>query len=177
MAPIVTGMNKTIALLCVALLAVAGCTSTTSTAQPNSAPSSSGAVNAGGIWREFVACARANGQQNMPDAVVDQAGVASFPRVAGFDQKTAMEAVRQPCGPILDRLPAGANPLARPSMSAQDLETMRRYVQCLRQNGMPDEPDPGPNGELNDPPKYHQPPLVDAYNQARTACDPILLGR
>jgi hypothetical protein len=162
-----------------AALAVAGCTSGGggTTQQPATNSSRSASSDATGIWREFVACARTNGQQNMPDAVVAADGHATFPQVDGFNEKTAFDAVKGSCGAILDRLPPGTNPLAAPSMTPEQLEQMRRYVRCLRDNGMPDMPDPGPNGEIRDPDRYREPPLADVRNQARTVCDPILLER
>jgi hypothetical protein len=139
------------------------------------APASSAAVaDAAAVWHEFVSCARENGQATWPDAVVDEIGRAAFPVAEGFSEKEAYQAVRESCGAILDRLPAQANPLAAPSFSPEQMEVLQRYVQCLRDNGMPDMPDPGPNGEIVDPPRYADPPLRDTRNAARNACDRIL---
>ncbi len=172
-------------LLCsVAVVAVftAGCTS----GSPDTATQPAGAGGAGAasanadsaavVWREFVACARQNGQQNMPDPVVDANGTAQFPAAQGFNEKNAYQAVRQACGQILDRLPPQANPLAAPSVTPEQMQVLRRYVQCIRDNGVPTMADPGPNGEIGDPPGYGpDSPNRQVRDAARNKCDRILL--
>jgi hypothetical protein len=54
-------------------------------------------------------------------------------------------------------------------------QVLQRYIQCLRDNGMPDMSDPGPQGEIRDPERYAQGPLRDVRNAARNVCDHILL--
>jgi hypothetical protein len=159
----------------------AGAAATNTAGGPGGAGGQSGPGGAGGqggpdgVWREFVACARSNGQANWPDAQVDAEGVATFPAVDGFETKSAFEAVRTACAAILDRLPPQANPYSE-VLTPDQIAAMRRYVQCLRENGMPDAPEPDANGRFTDPPRYRQPEYQDAYNAARQACDPILLG-
>src|SRR5262245_2388412 len=131
-------------VLCGAALAAAATACTSDAATPDSPVAS--AETAVSVWGEFVSCARQNGEANMPDPVVDGEGRATFPVADGFDEKRAYEALRAPCGAILDRLPPQVNPLTRDVMTPERLEVLRRYVQCLRDNGMPEMPDPGPNG-------------------------------
>jgi len=130
------------------MFAVAGCAAGGS---PDAAGTASNA-GAVAVWREFVACARANGQANWPDPVVDaNTGKATFPAVAGFEEKLGFEAVKEKCASILDRLPPQANPLAVPPITPERLQALREYAQCLRENGIPDQPDPLPDGTLPDP--------------------------
>jgi hypothetical protein len=162
-------------LLCCAALIItaAGCT-----AKPaaNDTPSGSASGDAVAVWREFVTCARENGEQNMPDPVVDNEGAASFPVAEGFEQKRAFETVRNACGAILNRLPADVNPLANEPKTEEQLEVLRRYVQCIRDNGIQDMPDPGPNGEIVDPPGAGPDgPRRQVRDAARNVCDRILL--
>jgi hypothetical protein len=160
-----------------ALAAIAGCTSgnggtaTNTGTSPGAAP---GAASAGtdhaGVWREFVDCARRNGQTNWPDPVVDPAtGRATFPAADGFEEKTAYEAVRAACASVLDRLPPQANPLALQQVSPEQMEVRRRYAQCMRRSGMPDFPDPGPDGTFAEP-------TTGDRQAARAACDGMLLA-
>jgi len=165
--------------LVLALLActasAAGCTSG---GPPEASPSSAGAV---AVWREFVACARANGQTNWPDPTVDaNTGKATFPAVAGFEEKLGYEAVREKCASILDKLPPQANPLSRQGVAPEKLPILREYAQCLRENGLPETTDPQPDGTWPDPP---MPPggwptdLGQRRAQAFAACDPIYSPR
>ncbi|HZM79586.1 MAG TPA: hypothetical protein VFC19_27965 [Candidatus Limnocylindrales bacterium] len=158
-------------VLALVLFAVAGCTSGGS---PDTAATPSGSV---GVWRQFVTCARANGQANWPDPVVDaNTGKATFPAVAGFEEKTAFEAVRDKCASILDSLPPQANPLSRQGVSPEKLQVLREYAQCLRENGLPETIDPQPDGTWPDgpePPGGWPTDLGQRRAQAFEACDPI----
>jgi hypothetical protein len=176
-------------LCCIAAVAVAaaGCTSDSQdTSPPAGAAGAAGAAGTAGaaggntdsaavVWRQFVTCARLNGQQNMPDPVVNADGTAQFPAAQGFNEKNAYQAVRQPCGQILDRLPPQANPLAAPSVTPEQMQVLRRYVQCMRDNGVPTMADPGPNGEIGDPPGYGpDSPNRQVRDAARNKCDRII---
>jgi hypothetical protein len=189
------GAMRLLCCIAVAAAAAAGCTSSSgdnagpalpvNVTGPGTTAGSAGAAGSAGpaggnsaaaVWREFVTCARQNGQQNMPDPVVNNDGTAQFPPAQGFNEKNAYRAVRASCGAILNRLPARANPLARPSVTPEQMQVLRRYVQCLRDNGLPDMPDPGPNGEIADPPGAGPDgPRRQARDAARNACDRILL--
>jgi hypothetical protein len=163
-------MNRLSLMLAAGLMALTACTSTNAT--DNKATPPSAAPDVTGVWREFVSCARTNGQAQWPDAVINDQNQATFPN---FDYKTGYSAVEQPCGRILDRLPPQTNPFDT-QLSPGGIEAMRRYVQCLHHNGMPDVPEPGPNGEFSQPQKYTTDPAYrDIVNAARTACDQILL--
>jgi hypothetical protein len=170
-------------LCCIAAVAAiaAGCTSgSQNTSPPSGAAGAAGtaggsADSAATVWREFVTCARRNGQQNMPDPVVNADGTAQFPAAQGFNEKNAYQAVRQPCGQLLNRLPAQANPLSAPSVTPEQMQVLRRYVQCMRDNGVPAMADPGPNGEIADPPGYGpDSPNRPARDAARNKCDRII---
>jgi len=176
-----------------ALASIAGCQQGSPAAGPDgagAAPSSAatpaagatpsaGAAGATGdvatVWGEFVACARSH-DQNWPDPVFDDdQGPPTFPEVDGFDVKTGYEAVRADCGPILDRLPASANPFAAQPVTAEQLEVMRRYSRCMREHpGMESFPDPDADGSLHIPEELQRPPLLDQQNAARNVCDPLL---
>jgi len=151
------------------MMALAACTSTETTNSTNASQAPSEVTS---IWREFVTCARDNGQTQWPDAVIDDQNQATFPN---FDIKTGYARVEQACARILDRLPPRTNPFDE-QLTPSQIEAMRRYVQCLHQNGMPDVPEPDGNGRFSQPQKYTTDPAYrDIYNAARTACDQILL--
>lgn len=186
------GAMRLLCCIAVAAVAAAGCTSSSGdnadpalpvnvadpsgSAGPAGSAGSAGGNSAAAVWREFVTCARQNGQQTMPDPVVNTDGTAQFPQAAGFDQKQAFAAVRRACGRILDQLPANANPLARARpITAEQRAILQRYVQCMRDHGLREMPDPGPLGEITDPPGA-QPggPMRQVRDAARNVCDRIL---
>jgi hypothetical protein len=172
------GAMRLLCSIAVVAVAAAGCSSGSpdTPAPAGAAGATSGnADSAAVVWREFVSCARQNGEQNMPDPVVNADGTAQFPAAQGFNEKDAYQAVRQPCGQLLDRLPAQANPLSAPSVTPEQMQVLRRYVQCMRDNGVPSMADPGPNGEIGDPPGYG-PDSANraARDAARSKCDRII---
>jgi hypothetical protein len=131
-------------LAAAALLAVAGCGSHHPAAAPSRADAP--AADPAAVWNEFVACARVHGQQSWPDPDVQADGTATF---GSFNAKSAMDAVRLPCGAILDKLPPAARPgqqTALHSPSAEHMAAMNAYAQCMRQNGFSDWPDVNPDG-------------------------------
>ncbi|GAA4679351.1 hypothetical protein [Phytohabitans rumicis] len=98
------------------------------------APSASASVAADDEERrkQFTDCMRANGV-DMDDMKVEGGGVAI--RADKKETSEAMEKCRQ-------FLPDGGEP---PKMSQEDLEKLRQYAQCMRENGVPEFPDPDPD--------------------------------
>ena len=167
---------RTSVLALVVLAAVTGCGSG---ASPEAAGTSA-STGAVAVWLEFVACARKNGQANWPDPVVDAGtGKATFPSSPGFE-KPPFDAVKTPCGSILDKLPPQANPLAVQPLTPERLQALREYQQCLRENGLPDAPDPDANGnipEVPEPPGGWPADLGQRRAQAFSVCDPRFADR
>ncbi|MFC0533067.1 hypothetical protein [Phytohabitans kaempferiae] len=63
----------------------------------------------------------------------------------------------------------GANPSASGSAGADGPERMRQFAQCLRDNGLPDFPDPGPDGRMSQ--DFDRKKLLsDAGKKALEAC-------
>ena len=103
--------------------------------------------------RRYAQCIRANGVPNFPDP--DASG--QF-RGAGHEQQSnpKFQAALQACRTLA---PAGTHEQGRgtPAFVAQ----ARKFAQCVRANGVPDFPDPGPDGtfrgaghEQQDNPKF-----------------------
>jgi hypothetical protein len=90
--------------------------------------------------RQFAACMREEGV-DMPDPEVDAEGKTAIRIDGGANlDKQKVEAAMEKCRPFL---PDGGKPK---QMSAEDLEKMRQHAQCMRENGVPDFPDPDPEG-------------------------------
>jgi hypothetical protein len=160
------------ALLCA--VALAGCTGN-GVGAPTASPTTGLRDRALPIWDEFVACARTHGQPNWPDPAIDDSGRATFADVAGFDVKTAYSTVRDACAPILEKLPPEANPRNKP-VSDADLATLRRFAECVRAHGVPDWPDPDPNGSFPLPERITEGGKGLTYD-AQQACKDIYDGK
>ena len=137
-------------VLAVLLLAtLAACGSGSGGRHPAASPTTMTNAQILAIGREAAQCMRQHGVPDFPDPVVDHDGHLQLPQgVSGDHAKqelAANPAAQQACEPILSRLPAGAvqdngNP------SAQDIENLKKFAQCIRQNGIPEFPDPKADG-------------------------------
>lgn len=81
--------------------------------------------------KQFTDCMRAEGVP-VDDFKADGGGVAI--RADKGETRAAMEKCRK-------YLPNGGEP---PKLSPEDIEKMREYAKCMRENGVPDFPDPDP---------------------------------
>jgi hypothetical protein len=153
-------------LLTAAALALAGCSSGTSTGNTNAAgsgaqaASATGAANPGSsatgsyqdqvmAWgRRFAACAREHGNPTFPDpmypANAQPSGLTwGFALFASVDKRTLGQAA-QACADVARQMPPAPDTLLPPS--ATTLTHMRQYAQCIRQHGLFDFPDPKTDG-------------------------------
>ena len=146
-------------------LAVAACsassTPTVATAANNHvAPSAT--VGTQDAALQFTACMRGKGiPMDDPDpqtgAIKPQGDAKALP-----DFSAAYAACK-------DLLSAGQRQQA-PELSAAQLDTMRRFAQCMRDDGIPSYPDPGPHG-WDQPSSIPTGPDVDS---AFKKCSPIM---
>jgi hypothetical protein len=124
----------------VLLVGLAGCSASGGSA--GATTTTSGQQDAAAVWRELVACARANGMPNLPDPQIDSNGRASFPN--GTPEPPA--SVRRACQSIYDRLPASArDDEERPPA---DMQALLRFARCMREHGVADFPDPDAEGNF-----------------------------
>ncbi len=106
------------------------------------------------IGREAAQCMRQHGIPDFPDPVVDQHGQVQLPdNAAGEHAKQEMNNnpdAQRACEPILDRLPPNARGASRGpgQFSQEDLANLLKFAQCLRQNGIPEWPDPKADGSF-----------------------------
>jgi hypothetical protein len=129
-------------------VALAACQSGSPSAAPPSPPPSTGSdQQILAIGRDYAQCLRDHGIANFPDMVV-VAGRLSLPDNASGDAAEqalrANPAARDACQPILGRLPASAQ--KNPAMSDADRQNLLRFAQCMREHGVPQWPDPRPDG-------------------------------
>jgi hypothetical protein len=98
---------------------------------------------------EWAACMRVNGDPNQTDPIIDQYGVINI-TMQGATQAMSSQ-VHGNTGPCSQYEVAAesalraANPVAPPPDQAQQVQ----YADCMRSHGVPNYPDPGPDGETN----------------------------
>ncbi|GIJ29607.1 hypothetical protein Vqi01_47690 [Micromonospora qiuiae] len=87
---------------------------------------------------EFTRCMREN-DVDLPDPEGDSGPMFRFD---GSVDRSKVEAAMEKCRELL---PNGGQP---PRLDAQQLEQMRAMAKCMRENGVPDFPDPAPDGRI-----------------------------
>ena len=92
--------------------------------------------------RQFVACMRAHGV-DLPDPEPgDKTGKTALRFEAGEIDKSKLAPAMEKCNKYL---PAGGENLR---LTPEQLESARRFAQCMRDNGVPNWPDPDPEGKF-----------------------------
>jgi hypothetical protein len=121
------------------------------TGRPHPAASPTGMSDAQvlAIGRQYAQCVRTHGIPNFPDPVVT-GGHLEMPAGGADTSKRALsanQAAQTACRPILNQLPASAQRSPRP-VTAQDMQNLLKFAQCVRAHGVPRWPDPDANGEF-----------------------------
>ncbi|MFU8851554.1 hypothetical protein ACNAW0_11310 [Micromonospora sp. SL1-18] len=156
-------------------LAVAGCGSNPDTPQVATAggiaagasPSASASLSDQDRQREFVKCMRENGV-DVPDPEPGQRGMNV--RIGGADREK-MQPAMEKCRSLL---PNGGE---RPALTEEQVEKMRELARCMRENGVPDFPDPGADGSLqiNGKFKPDDPKIKAAMEKCRPEGVPVMI--
>jgi hypothetical protein len=125
------------------VVALAGCGG----GSPSAAGGGSGSTaHTQHILDEYAQCVRSHGFPNFPDPRMNANGQL----IAGGNQQQVKQAGLQTehaCGNILNHLPPHAGQQSGPVTPAQ-LALERHFAACMRQHGLPDWPDPGPDGSF-----------------------------
>jgi hypothetical protein len=112
---------------------------------------------------KFSQCMRDQGV-DMPDPEIEGGRVRIQAPENADPQKvqTAMEKCKQ-------YLPNGGE---RPRMNPEQLDQLRRFAQCMRENGIPEFPDPNPDGgiQIQASPGSHMNPDDPTFKAAEEAC-------
>jgi hypothetical protein len=132
------GLLLAVAAALTAVLALTGCSGSdegNGVASAGGGPDATGSANAAqrGDALKFAQCMRENGVPDFKDPGGDSGGGALVPQ--GTDQevvRAAMEKCKQ-------YSPNGGEP---PQLDAESVDRQRKFAQCMRDNGVPDFPDP-----------------------------------
>jgi hypothetical protein len=139
-------------------LAIAGCGSEknkgdgvataggTPTATSTNADAGAKEGDQAGQMRKFAQCMRDHGV-NMPDPEIDSEGRVGIQFGGGDapdtpENREKFEAAQKECQQYL---PNGGEP---PKLDPADVEKLRQFSKCMRENGVPDFPDPADDGSL-----------------------------
>jgi len=142
-----TPVRSLLGLAALTMALAAGCSNGGSAAAPGGAPSPTTSADAAAdfaarsldVGLRFAQCARDHGDADFPDPVVNE-GALVWPNIAKGD----IEAAEVHCAQIireLSTIPQVADP-----PSAETLQHMRQFAECMRANGAPDWPDPKADG-------------------------------
>ncbi|MFD2764328.1 hypothetical protein [Micromonospora eburnea] len=91
--------------------------------------------------REFAKCMRENGMPDFPDPEPGEGGKFRVKIPAGQDREKAQAAMEK-CRSLM---PNGGKPV---KLDPEQVEMVRQLAKCMRENGVPNFPDPGPDGAL-----------------------------
>jgi len=130
-----TNARTLVAAILVAAIAATAAACGGSQSSGASAPTPRSAAAA---WHQVLVCARTHGMPNLPDPQIDASGRPIFPSGLNIPEST-----RRACQSLYDRLvPTGQND----APTHAQLASLLRFARCMRSHGVPDWPDPSPDG-------------------------------
>lgn len=107
-------------------------------AAKNNGTAATASAAGSGTLQDLAKCARQNGQPNYPDPVQDDAGTWGFPPSAdGMEIPAACDSIRRQLG---------GKTFGPAPASTADMSKLRQFAKCVREHGLPDWPDPQPDG-------------------------------
>jgi hypothetical protein len=141
-----------------ALPALAACTSGDPQAAPSASPSAMTDAQIQVLVNDLVQCIRDNGAPGMPDVTVRD-GKVEPPDENAVDEatKTNVETAMEACKSVRDRIPPsvleegqqeGQRAGERRVPTAEDVPALRQWAKCIRENGIPEWPDPLADGSF-----------------------------
>lgn len=144
-----------------AMIALAGCGGGGADPDPGAETSPSAAAN-GNQALELAKCMRANGQPNFPDPVQDESGDWSFPETdVNYTLPSECEALGR----------AQKDSEDEPELTSEDMTKRRQYASCMRENGVPDFPDPDNDGNFPLSDRLRAMDNDPTMRDARRACE------
>jgi hypothetical protein len=155
------GRTRPVAVLAliaaIEVLALTACGSGGSPTAPQPSASAMTDAQIQVLVNDLVQCIRDNGAPGMPDVRVENGKVID-PEESLADEATKrnVETALDACKPLMDRIPPsaleegqqenGRDTSERREPTAQDVPALRKFADCMRQNGVPDWPDPRGDG-------------------------------
>ncbi|MEV6304859.1 hypothetical protein AB0M02_35980 [Actinoplanes sp. NPDC051861] len=128
--------------------------------------------------RRWVDCMRQQGH-NLPDpdvkGAVDVSAYLNSKKVSKAD--AGFRAAQKECSGLKPTVPAELE--ERPAITAEQLANRQKYAKCMRENGMPQFPDPDPAGEFRPSGQGGEQTEQEALDneKALQICDPVIDGK
>jgi hypothetical protein len=151
----------------VALISLAGCSSSNAPAGTGSSGGNSTAATHEQAVT-FAECMRDNGVSEFPDPDASGTFAYGIKRGSSLDPSTA--AWQKAIGACKGLEPPGFMPK---KLSAAQMEARLKFAQCMRENGVPDFPDPTENGPLID---VEGAQSIPGFQNALQKCRDVLAG-
>ena len=145
-APLLPATLPAVAAALVMMLAGCGGGGTHTAAAAGPGGGSGSTAHTQRVLDEYAQCVRTHGFPNFPDPRINASGEL----IDGAAQPWVKQAALQTdhaCGNILSQLPPRVGQQSGPVTPAQ-LAQERRFAACMRQHGLPDWPDPQPDGSF-----------------------------
>jgi hypothetical protein len=138
------------------------------TAEPSASASTGSAEDRDAIFA-YAKCMRENGVPNFPDPEVGEHGEfrLSLPGGEGFD-KEKVDAAQEKCKKLM---PNGGEP---PKADPEQIDRMREYAKCMRENGVPKFPDPNAEGGFQIDGNEVGDPQSPAFKAAEEKCRSLM---
>jgi hypothetical protein len=128
-----------LSMVVVAVALVSGCGGSGSSPSATSSTSGSQLTS---LLHQIGACIRSHGLPDFPDPVVNQQ---TGQVLLASGANTPPQQVLTACQSLISKLPAQATQGNGP-ISAAEMAQYRAYAACMRQHGLPNWPDPNPDG-------------------------------
>jgi hypothetical protein len=146
--------------LLVALVTLAGCGVLGSRGGPAPSPTPMSDAEVLAIGQQIAQCIRDQGIVEMPDPIVDENHHIQLPegaeeQIEGRYPEATLQQAQQACQSLFDQLPesavrssGGGSDGGDRSPGPGDLEALRAFAGCVREQGIPDWPDPRADGSF-----------------------------
>lgn len=158
-----------------ALALLAGCGHSGGQPTAGSSPSAPSEAQLVAIGRQYSQCVRDHGVADFPDLVVAN-GYLAMPDGAGGDNAKRElgnnPGAQQACASLLDGVPESKHKDHVPT--AAELQQMMQFAQCMRDNGIPEWPDPNPDGTFPLPSQLRAEGKSDRVGNVVATCNHFL---
>jgi hypothetical protein len=145
------------AAIIVALITLSGCGATGAGAGAEPSPTGMSHAEVLAIGKQIAQCIRDQGVVEFPDPIVNEGGQLELPdnaeaEIEGRYPEATLQQAQQACQSLFDQLPEsalkgqGSDDPNGPG--PEDVEALRAWAKCARENGIPEWPDPKSDGSF-----------------------------
>lgn len=171
--------SRLVLLLVVATTLTAGCGSSAQShvatvgGKPTIAPTANVIAAYVDAVRGYVGCLRGEGVKVSDPDTTGRFEFDGDKRLLKADPK--FRAAQMKCSSLLPPVPKEVDDLDKPVMTAEEIQKARDYAKCMRENGAPDFPDPGSDGNYPEDVKWDS--GTDAALRAEQTCRLTVYGQ